>query len=387
MSLAECIEKEHEIIGISDSFADIDYYGMYPFIKRSEIPRLYFDYIIICVYSRNTYEEIKVKLVADFGVVEEKILSFDSMFMEQRVDQVMQKADGEKYDGLVLGCSHAQRGIMPSLLPGKWSNLARPSEDIYTHEKVFEKICGHYGTVIENLHHVIIDMFDYQYFEWDWSLSGLYIKQLSNGGYAEDRHNFDSNINYDNHDVEALLKEYGAYSSMEALENRELRSLLFDEKKVFNFYEQGIFPGHYDDQYLDFYRAKTKMTSLKEDFDLPSNLYIINDHYPKTVKENVESLNRLICRIRKLGESINIWFVLLPRYFVVEEYHEKMLLERKHEFYEIVSGFQSRYGIKMLDYKGCNKISRNRYFYADPAHLNYVGAVAFTTILSKDING
>lgn len=46
---------------------------------------------------------------------------------------------------------------------------------------------------------------------------------------------------------------------------------------------------------------------------------------------------------------------------------------------------EKQYQIEVLDYKACESISRHVEFYYDNAHLNNIGARAFTSLLLNDI--
>jgi len=391
LHIADCVGGAgNKIIAITDSFADIDAYGPYKFIKKEILNEILFDYIVVAVYYRRTYEEIRRYLVNSLGIPDNKIISFDGLFAEQRGDQMMLRArvNRIRYSGIILGISHAAKGINPQYLRGNWCNLAVSSEDIYYHEKVFEKCCNEYKDVIQDLKHVIIDLYDYTVFGYDISKSKAYLGYLESQGYAEDTHNFDKNVNYKDHNIEELLKDYkgiGIWSSLDAIKNRELRKQLFDEEKVYKFYEKDIFPGHTFNQFKEFYHAGAINEVMNAEPELPFHLFYKHSINTETVKENKESLHRLVRQIRSLGNNIKITFMLLPRYYMVEEYHKKLLVEHKQIFDEIIRQFLAEYDIQFIDCKECTKISRNNHFFSDPAHLNSVGAVAFTTMLNNII--
>jgi len=203
-------------------------------------------------------------LIEEHHVTADKILSFEGMFAEQRVDQVMLAAWANKrtYDGVVLGLSHAMCGINPRFLNGSWCNLAFSSEDIYGHMRVMEKCIKEYPDVIPNLKKVIVDLWDWHVFQYDHSRSKSYVSATALGGFCEDLHNFSQNTNFESTDLEALLLNYGengAYSSAYAREMRPIRSLLFDEKKVFNMYAVGDLPLRWGHEYGDFFGRNTRI--------------------------------------------------------------------------------------------------------------------------------
>jgi len=386
--VAETILKEHEIVGVSDSFARIDEYAAYKFIKREELPGTDFDYIIMCNARRDNCDIIRESLI-ELGIPDEKILSFYALFFEEHVDQIMMMAreNNIKYDGMILGLSHSYQGINPYLLDGKWCNLAISSEDLYYHEKVFRKCVKNYKDIIGGLKEIIIDLYDYSVFGGDISLS-RYAGEFYGvcGGYTEDLHNFSRNVNYKEHDIEKVLCMENTFSSRYAREHRKLRHSIFNEKQVFFGFNSGILESPIPNFYKEFVRIENYCAHISELPDLRGDLFYAQNVHQETVDENTECLKRLIKEIRALNEEIKIFFVLIPRYKRVEIYHEKLLADRRDFFYSIINTIIKDEDITLLNYKGCEQISTNNYFFVDPAHLNYFGSVAFTTMLNKAIH-
>lgn len=61
------------------------------------------------------------------------------------------------------------------------------------------------------------------------------------------------------------------------------------------------------------------------------------------------------------------------------------MCEWKDEIYKKLDEWKQQYQIEVLDYKACESISRHVEFYYDNAHLNNIGARAFTSLLLNDI--
>ena len=256
----------------------------------------------MAVYSRNTYEAIKKKLVEKYNVNQEKIISFEGLFFEQRVDQVMLSAlaKNKTYDGVILGISHACCGINPQYLKGNWCNLASTSEDIFGHMKVMEKCINEYRDVILNLKKVIIDLWDYPIFYHDFSRCKNYIGALARGAYCEDTHNFKLNGNYNSHDIDKLLLECGngEYYSAYARMMRPLRKKLFDESKVFEMYERGDLPLRIGEEYSDFFKPEFRNNTIQKEPVLPANLYHPRKFHEEVISQNVGYLHNLVDLIK-----------------------------------------------------------------------------------------
>lgn len=84
--IAKYLRKNHDIIGVSDNIAKIDFYGNYSFIKPYQISSLEYDYILVSNEDKRVCESIKNSLIKD-GVMGERII-FHELF-EERVHQVM----------------------------------------------------------------------------------------------------------------------------------------------------------------------------------------------------------------------------------------------------------------------------------------------------------
>ena len=69
----------------------------------------------------------------------------------------------------------------------------------------------------------------------------------------------------------------------------------------------------------------------------------------------------------------------------MEKYHERLLVREKAEFKSITDGFLKEENCYYFNFKHCTQISSNRYFFWDVAHLNYMGAIAFTELLNDRI--
>lgn len=389
MFVAKSILKKHEVIGISDSFAHIEKYGNYKFIEKDKLFSVTFDFIVICNVCRNNCDSIKQSLVNELGIDESKIISFYALFFEERVDQIMMKAraNNTRYTGMILGLSHSYQGINPEYLDGKWCSLSIPSEDIYYHEKVFRKCLEQYRDVIDDLNEVIIDLYDYPVFGNDISLSkhaGLFWG--GSGGYTEDLHNFSKNTNYYDHDIENVFRKENFFSSIYARNHREIRKALFDEKMVFTGFESGILESPNGNFYKEFVPVHGFSRHISELPDLRGDLYYALNVRDESVKENTECLYKLLSDIRELNKDMKIYFVLIPRYKRMEIYHEKLLDDRRDMFYSIINPIIEDEHIPLLNYKSCESIASNNHFFNDPAHLNYYGAIAFTTMLNDQIH-
>lgn len=146
-----------------------------------------YDYIVIAIedkqVARNMYGLLKAILDQDSRKVIDFYLLYRAALPPMIVDRVMQNPLKNRYNGMILGISHAKVGILPQLLNGDFCNLSVSSQDIYYNMKTLEYCMNIYANKIQDLEYLIFDMYDYTYFNFDVSLSSYSsVKYYSWGG-------------------------------------------------------------------------------------------------------------------------------------------------------------------------------------------------------------
>lgn len=383
------IKPQNSIIGISDSFSDLDSFGSIPFIK--DINAITFDYIVITARDRGVRDSI-IKTIDNKGISKEKIISFFEIFHEDKISKVMRLNMHTKYDGVIIGLSHAAYGINPKYLSGNWVNLATTSEDIYYHNEVLKKCFYLYKRNFDALKYIIIDMYDYSFFSVDTSMSAFALPYWIFGG-VPDIHNYNLNFCYGN-DIDAELaekfKEYPAYYPYRKEEELIKRSCVFDEEKVFmsigKYYSDiGPMGLGYEDFPNEFSNSGhiEKVPKVSAKLLLRSSL---NDkRYKKTEKENYIIFKEMIERIKTEAPQTKVILTLIPRYRIIEDIHaeNKHMISEKKKFIRIMEEFVDGRTIYYLDLKSEKRISSNYYLWRDEQHVNYQGSIALTSIFDK----
>ena len=92
----------------------------------------------------------------------------------------------------------AMRADLVMSNPLHHSYLAVSSQDIYYNYKTLEYCIDNYWEKIKDLKHIIIDMYDYEYFNFDTSLAKNIYRYFMWGGYNLDEHNMTRNKIYKN---------------------------------------------------------------------------------------------------------------------------------------------------------------------------------------------
>lgn len=381
----KAIKKEHEIVGFTDSYASIGVFCGKSFYKLESLDYIEFDYIVIGIGDRKISEKIKNILYDEYNIEKSKILDFYECFSEQKVDKVMQR-ERKKYDGIILGLLHSALGINPEYLSGEWCNLANGSEDIFYHYKVLEKCIEKYLYCIENIQKVVIDLYDYTVFNYDTSLSKQALFYWSHGGFMEDLHNYANNANYTLSAAEEMKKE-GYYLPLISDKDRSLRATLFDEQFVIDNMDKVFCKSNpVNLGYNDYPLWSQFQGGIQKEPMLPFNLHFQGAKlYEDTIVENKKYLELIIKMLRSINPQIKIYYLLLPRYYIMEEYHNMMLATFKSDFEIEIKEHIRKYKVNYLNLKNLSSISNNNHFFQDTAHLNYIGGIAFTSMLNQMI--
>lgn len=377
----EALRRDHTILYYSDGAAQITRYKNVPFIPSEKLGEVDFDYIIIAVENRRTSDDIRNKLENIYGIRAEKIVDCRQILNGQKVDNIMRFSNAH-YSGIILGNSIAARGINPRCLTGLWCNLSNGSEDIYYHLVTLRICMERYWERIKNLKYLIIDMWDYEVFNYDASLTKAILAYWSHGGIMEDIHNYKSNVNY-HMAPEELLKEYAYYSPNVSEADKVLANKLFNFSVVKKKYDD-LFPG----STYTFYNDYPSLYKFGKNLALPDNLYMekAEHKYEDTIQENIRVFDELIGLTKEINRNIKIIILLTPRLYEVEKAHSrnKRMMQWKQEFEEIIDSYVND-NIYYLNMKNLRSISENAYFYEDPGHMNAVGANAYTPYLNDFI--
>ncbi|MBO7179407.1 MAG: hypothetical protein J6V78_03600 [Clostridia bacterium] len=321
-------------------------------------------------------------LKSELGIPQEKIISFWQLYkagLPTRVcDRIMLNPSHDSYDGVILGLSNVEVGIIPSQLKATFCNLAVSSQDIYYNLKTLEYCYENYYEKLKNLKYAIVDLHDYNYFSFDTSMSTSALKYLGFGGYNLDAHNFANNKNVEG--------EYSNY--VERIEN-----LKFDGLNEVNVAQWSVdFADVYElDDYAGFasvFVDLSKRKSIVTDQQIAAYKYDrsnVVQIFDKTVKKNVEYLEKLLQLLVKINPEIKIYLTVLPKFVEVEAKDAPQLLKHKNLFYEIVENLSKKFTFEFLDFKKISEIMYKRNYFFDANHLNYFGAIKLTDEINNII--
>ena len=247
---------------------------------------------------------------------------------------------------MILGISHAECGIIPEQLSGGcFVNLALSSQDIYYNYATLRYCCVHHAERLRRMSVLMLDLFDYTYFNYDVSLSRDIKNYLSYGG-IEDPHNYPANKNF-SLPWDELVRQAQSFQPVPQNRNRVVKDTDIDR---FPFSSS----------------PRTK-------------------RFDATIQENIAVFHELLKLARQINPSMRIICLVLPRFCKTRERLAGVLDSWRGEYLDIIRDAQERYGFEFLDYTD-HMISTRRELYYDSAHLNAAGAAAFTDLLRADLN-
>lgn len=341
-----------------------------------------YDYIVIAIQDRGCARNMCNLLKAISRCDDSRIIDFYALYRANLpvmiVDRVMINPLKSQYNGMILGISHAQVGVVSKIMEGTFCNLAVSSQDIYYNMKTLEYCISTYRNKIQNLQYLIFDMYDYTYFNYDVSLSERSsTNYYSWGGFMLDAHNFNQIKSFD-FSFDELIKMILAkrYENINEIQLR-LWNELFG--KVYSYNEYRDF-----DNCPDIF-LRTKIVSDKEIEEFQANVSVVKNYFQHSIRENIQHFYHLLDLAYGINPSMKIFCILMPRYCETWDRIKSEFSIWREVFYSIIGEAQNQYPFILLDFTE-DEISKCREWYYDASHFNYYGAIQFSKLLNKLIS-
>lgn len=338
---------------------------------------------LIVVTARQGAEAILDFLLKECAIQRERILLFWNMYecgIPMMVcDRVMQNPGTASWDGIILGISHAEVGIIKEHLLGKCCNLSVSSQDLYFQYKTLEYCVEKYYQKIKNLKYAIIDLYDYHYFNYDVSYSRLAANYLFFGGYHLDPHNYEKN----------KLKPASFEKTLEHLKalktkNRTETEAALWEELFSDIYECAEYEGFCSN--FDILQRRMKVVTKEEVEEYQYDRSTVTKIRKETILCNTNALQKMLQLLKLINPELKIYTIIIPKYIETERRDEARLKVHKDYFEKIIKDLQTQYDFCHLDFKELSQISSSHHLYYDAAHLNYLGAMAFTEELKNRLD-
>lgn len=327
-------------------------------------------------------ESIRRFIMQKCGIKREQILLFwqiyDCGVPVMVCDRIMQNPGNGPYDGIILGISHTEVGIVKERLKGNFCNLAVSSQDLYFQYKTLEYCVEKYFEKIKNLKYAIIDLYDYHYFNYNTSYSKSATKYLLYGGYNLDPHDYDVNkLNTISFEEVVNRINAGKVAGITE-EDYQLFMQLFPDVYEQNNYQE--FCPNFDDL-----RGRTKVVTDAEIKGYEYSRTTVTKIHKGNITANVNALRNLMQLLKLINPEIKIYTVVIPKYIETEVLDAAGLKAHEGYFNAVVEDLKKTFDFTHLDFKKISKISRCRNYYYDAAHLNYFGALQLTDELNNII--
>ena len=340
------------------------------------------DFDLFVITERNT--DVIEDMLKEQGISDEKIVLFWKLYSAglptMVCDKIMMNPNVQEYDGFIIGLSHAEVGVIPSMLNGTFCNLAVSSQDIYYHYKTIEYCIQNYPEKFKNLKYAVIDLCDYNCFNYDNSLSNAAVNYLGFGGFNLDKHNFSQNksFNIEYEDIKRELEK----QKFEGLTDINIANWSVNFSDV---YELANYEG-----FNSVYKNLKNRISVVSDVQIDNYQYsrgTVTHVFEKTVKENIETLENMFELLLSVNPEIKIYTTIIPKFIEVEARDAKELLKHEKIFFDVIEKFKEKYNIVLVDFKKNSDIIYNRNYFFDANHLNYYGALRLTKELNDIIFG
>lgn len=336
------------------------------------------DCIVIGIKNRELakqlYEFLKILTENDSKCILDFYLFYHATIPSMTCERVLENPLNIGFQGMILGISHGMTAIVPRFLDIPFCNLAVSSQDLYYNMKTMEYCIDKYYSKIKDIQYLIIDMFDYNYFNFDVTSCGLLaLDYYESGGYTLDGHNFSRNPAFGcSFDDLMLTFLYDKYQYIDE-EQMDFWEMLFGDVHKYNGYAEFC-------PYPDLYTRMHILTD-EEAEEFSASTGITRNVYQATIDENIGYFKRILDLAYGLNANMQVILLLLPRYARVREKHALEMKPWKESFYNILDEVKTQYPFRILDFTE-HPISKEKKYYHDAAHFNYYGAMEFTKILN-----
>lgn len=338
-----------------------------------------FDCIIIAVKDPAVSQNL-LTLIKLIPCNVDYIIDFYQMYQVgiplMKVDKIMTNHPSLQYNGMILGISHAEVGLVPRCFDGTYCNLALTSQDMYFNYKTLEYCLDKYPDKIANLQYLIFDLYDYTYFNFDTSLSKNAVLYYSLGGYL-DAHNFGQNKAFPCSFKDVTDTIYSQKYATLTQNIWDLWNHLFPD--IYTQYDYIEFPS-ITTTYL-----RTNIIQEKDIENYYANTSIVEKIFHDTIRENIEHFYALLDLVYRINPEMKIYLILLPRHYYAQEKGNALYpqyVQWEEMFYTILEEANKTYPFTFWNFKN-HEISRERKYYYDVSHFNYYGAVTFSKILNN----
>lgn len=340
------LNDDFVIIGYTDTYLNKDIVDGKNFILLEQLKEIDFDYIVISIMNESHVENVRHKLVKEYGVEEKKTVNpiffkGSKYFHKDLVNHIKCNLNTDT-KVLIFGLSYSLRGIEKSMIKKKTFDFSWHGLDLYYNYKLF--LYAKSAHLIGNVEYSFL-VFPYYYFNYDMSCSGSQYNtgQIISVSGLNDKHNRDK--------MEKRCYDYEACEEMFASKFLEWYS---PSENIYNYSVRN--------------NTKQKLSP------------IWGGKHDKTIHENQVIYNEFVNELLEISKHV---ILLIPPFYIdgIDEINE--IESMKSIFLNIIK--YRREEIDKIDLFDDKKYQQNQLF-ADETHLNYMGAKIFTEEINSIID-
>ncbi len=345
-----------------------------------------FEHIVIAYHDIRSSDLVTEWVVHRVGAENAtKVLNFYRIYNltlpDTNLNRVMTRNPDIEYEGMILGISHACMGIRPEMFDEPFCNLALHSQDLYYNMISLKRCVEQYPERIRKLRYLILEMYDYTYFNYDASQGSTLLNLLTSGGIYDDPHHMDQNKNM-RFSIQQLLSSFAA-ERRGNIQNEQLTAW----KELFT--DARLSPDcEYFFNDISAYRVLDNFKSVtKEDIDtFMRGLGDVAKIHPDTVRENISCMKEILRMVYAINPEIQVWVTLMPRSSGARIAAHEIMERWKPQFMECLEQVGEEYDFHFLDLAE-DVFGDQTWLYYDAAHLNYMGSAEYTMLLNDMIHG
>lgn len=255
------------------------------------------------------------------------------------------------FDGIVLGMSHAYRGLDINLFHDTIFNFAVESNDLFDDYRLIQRL-QRKNVGISDIKYCIFEL-PYYIFNWDRSLSHSGVRRMNSYAILEGEENQYHHLEMRNGNI---VHQYHVFEDM------------FKRKKMYNasVYNTGI------------YDVKDVVTD--RDFEEISHVWKA-DH-TETWKENIIYFQKLIALLCQINEEMKIYVTVFPQNPRFYKKHIEIIERGRNKFYETIESMRLE-NVVIWDY--FDLFEQREDYFEDDCHLNTSGRMAFTKKIIRNL--
>lgn len=346
-------------------------------VSLSDISKDDFDLYIITEKNSHTLteflyiqKEIPMDIIIDFHKL------YNAFIPDMLCDRVFMNPESENAEGIILGTSFAKHGIIPENLGKNFVDISIDFQDMHSQYKTLLYCMKNYPEKLKNIRYAVIDLYDYNYFNINTSLSKNAVEYIKLGGYSLEPHSFNKNKNF-NMNFEQLKESTGA-EKFSGLTNEQINiwSALFGDVYAENDYEGFV------QKRERLYETITEEESNSHNGKIynPDEISIIEKD---NISENKKAFENLLKLLYEINPDIKIFTILIPKYIKPLNDEIGIMYPHKKQMNKIVSSLNEKYSFTHLDFYEISDIHFIRNYHYNDMYLNFLGASRFTEELKK----